>query len=68
MVAFYVSLNLVWQIIPLLLVGALYFNIVWCWLVVILAVFDMLIPLKSKPHGHWSWFYNISCCSKGGEE
>lgn len=68
MVAFHVSLNFVWQIIPLLLVGALYFNIVWCWLVVILAVFDMLIPLKSKPHGYWSWFHNISCCSKGGEE
>jgi hypothetical protein len=57
MATFYVTLNLFWLIIPLLLLGAIYFRIWWCQLAVILAAVDMLFPLKSRPHGYWSWFF-----------
>lgn len=67
-VAFYVSLNFTWQIIPLLVIGGLHYKIWWCQIVLLLAIVDMFVPLKSKPHGCWNKFTNLCNVSKGGEE
>ena len=52
----------------MLFLGAFHYGVWLCQIPLLLALLDVLVPLKSPPHGYWAQWANLCDVSKGEEQ